>query len=171
MKISELGIEALAKWEGNKMIDDVHYPYDDTNGQFIEEWNKHATIGYGHLIKNNTEFKKFINGITDEEAVHIFRNDVNSFAEEVDSLITSEIDQHQFDACVIFAYNIGKTGFSNSSAIKLINNPNAVTNYSSLETAWKAWNKQTIDGRKQIVNGLINRREKEWKLFEDGSYS
>ena len=76
------------------------------------------------------------------------------------------LSQHQFDALVIFAYNVGIEGFSSSSVVRLVNDPNAQTAQKSLESAWKAWNKS-----QGVVNaGLVNRRNAEWKIYSKNIY-
>ncbi|ETW95549.1 MAG: hypothetical protein ETSY1_30095, partial [Candidatus Entotheonella factor] len=77
-----------------------------------------------------------------------------------------DVNQHQFDAMVILTYNIGVPNFLSSSALKLINDPNAQTSYSSLESAWKAWNRS----QGSVMQGLINRRNAEWKIYSQGIY-
>lgn len=140
-------------------------PYDDDNGKEITEWVDGATIGYGHLI-SKSEWDLYKDGITEEEALQLFRDDLAPFAETVNESITVEMSQQQFDAMVILAFNIGETGFAGSSVAKLVNDPDATTPYDSLEDAWKAWNKS--DGK--VNQGLINRRDAEWKIYTDGVY-
>ena len=62
-------------------------------------------------------------------------------AERVNRLVKVELSQHQFDAIVSLAFNIGCAAFEDSSTLKLINDPKAKTPYGDLESAWKAWNK------------------------------
>jgi GH24 family phage-related lysozyme (muramidase) len=73
---------------------------------------------------------------------------------------------------VILAFNIGESGFKNSSALKMINNSSlkSVNGYGSVEKAWKAWNKETVNDNKQVSQGLINRRKYEWKIYSEGKY-
>jgi lysozyme len=73
---------------------------------------------------------------------------------------------NEFDALVIFAFNIGEFNFSNSSALKLVNDSTAATSYTSLELAWKAWNKS----QGKIMRGLNNRRQAEWDIYSKNIY-
>jgi GH24 family phage-related lysozyme (muramidase) len=96
--------------------------------------------------------------------------DLEPFANAVRSKVTAEISQNQFDALVIFVFNIGVNGFSDSSALKLVNDPAAVTAYPNLEAAWKAWNKS----QRRVMQGLVNRRNFEfigtnWRTENFGS--
>lgn len=165
MTFSENGITMLTGLEANKLK-----PYDDKTGETITAWCKGATIGIGHLILKS-EWDKYKNGITKKLSIHLLKQDLKRFEDCIKEKVKIELQQSQFDALVIFSFNIGVGGFKNSSALKLINSPEAKTSYENLEAAWKAWNKQTIDGKREIVRGLINRRRKEWNLYEFGSYS
>lgn len=156
--------------EGEQLLKSVEdlklYPYDDRDpGKALGQWNKFATIGYGHLI-SKSEWNTYKNGIGQTEADSLFKNDLEPFAEAVRSSISTNLQQHQFDALVILAYNIGIGGFKGSSVVKMINDPNAKTSYATLEDAWKAWNKT---GGK-VSQGLINRRDAEWKVFTQATY-
>lgn len=140
-------------------------PYDDQTGQEISDWVTGATIGYGHLI-SQSDWNKYKNGISDTQAETLLNLDLSPFLKIVKSAITIELNQHQFDALVIFAFNIGTGGFSKSSVVKLINDPDAKTGYPSLKAAWMAWTKS--QGRE--MKGLIKRRQAEWSLYERGLY-
>ncbi len=142
-------------------------PYDDQVGikKTITVWVKGATIGYGHLIAEKN-WTKYRNGITKAEADTLFKVDLIPFVRTVKTKITATITQNKFDAMVILAFNIGRTGFSNSSVLKLVNNPNAPTRYLNLEAAWKAWNKS----QGKVSKGLKNRRDAEWAIYSKGVY-
>jgi type VI secretion system secreted protein VgrG len=140
-------------------------PYDDQTGQDIAVWWKGATIGYGHLILAH-EWDQYKKGINEAMAGNLFMTDLSKYAYSVSSKVTVSLSQHQFDALVIFAYNVGIEGFSSSSVVRLVNDPNAQTAQKSLESAWKAWNKS-----QGVVNaGLVNRRNAEWKIYSKNIY-
>ena len=82
------------------------------------------------------------------------------------SSIIVGLQQYEYDALVIFAFNIGKSGFGKSSVVKLVNDPAAVTAFTSLEAAWKAWNKS----QGKVMKGLDNRRHCEWKVYTVAVY-
>lgn len=140
-------------------------PYDDQTGETITAWVQGATIGYGHLIPQN-EWDLYSEGITQEQADQLFTDDLEPFVNAVNTHINVQLNQHEFDALVIFVYNIGISAFASSSAVALINDPNAQTDYDSLEDAWKAWNKS----QGQVMQGLINRRNAEWRIYSEGVY-
>lgn len=153
--------------QGRNFLKDIEIckldPYDDQTGKVIKEWNIHATIGYGHLISEK-EWSQYEKGITREQAGELFDNDLLKYEDAVVVSIKKYVTQNQFDALVIFCYNIGVNGFKNSSVVKIINGQKS--NYSSLEDAWKAWGKSNGKQNK----GLENRRNAEYKIYSEGKY-
>ena len=96
----------------------------------------------------------------------MFQADLNPYVNSVKIKVMSTITQNEFDAMVLLAFNIGPQAFIDSSVLKLVNNPSAITTYSSLEAAWKAWNKS-----QGVVNrGLTNRRQAEWNIYSKDVY-
>ena len=141
-------------------------PYDDQTGDPISEWVPGATIGYGHLIAHD-EWDAYRSPITEAAAETLLRHDLDPFVQAVRLKVKTDLTQNEFDALVIFVFNIGVAGFSGSSVLKLLNNPLVHTNYDSLEDAWKAWNKS--QGR--VMQGLVNRRNAEWDIFARDVYA
>ena len=80
------------------------------------------------------------------------------------SVVYKDLTQQEFDACVIFCYNIGTTGFANSSVCKMLNGQK--TNYKTLDDAWMAWNKS----QGKVTKGLTRRRQAELDIFHKGVY-
>lgn len=163
--------ELALSGDGLKLLKDIETlrlkPYDDQTGKEINAWVAGATVGYGHLIKA-AEWNLYKNGITEFTASTLFGLDLTPFVTAVRSRITSSLEQHQFDALVMLAFNIGAgaNGFAGSSVVKMINDPTAKTNYPNLEAAWKAWNKS----QGKVLKGLENRRACEWVVFSQGVY-
>lgn len=162
MKFSDNGINLLKKLEGSVKIADKHVIYDDKTGRPVavgRPWPRGATIGYGHLIKPG---ENFAGGITESIATEILRADIVAAERAVQANIAVPMTQNQYDALVIFAYNIGAKNFANSTVVKYVNNPKFHSAcYPSLESAWLAWNKS--GGR--VMAGLNHRRKQEWLLF------
>ncbi len=140
-------------------------PYNDQTGNDITNWLEGATIGYGHLIAIE-EWDKYKDGISKEQALELFERNLIPYVEKVKTSVTSLITQNEFDAMVIFTFNIGVYAFGASSALKFINDPAATTSYPDLESAWKAWNKS----QKKVNQGLINRRQAEWDIYTRNIY-
>lgn len=107
----------------------------------------------GHLIISATEFEIYKNGIDQIAAEKLLFNDLNSkgYIMAVTNNIRVKLKQHEFDALVVFAFNIGINAFKNSTVIKMINNPNGSYSYNTLEEAWLSWNKS----QKNLINVLI----------------
>ncbi len=162
MKTSENAINLLKQLEGCVKKGAMHIIYDDQNGKPVKNYDalpRGATIGYGHLIKPGEDFS---NGINETIATEILRTDITTAENAVRKNITAPLSQNQFDALVIFAYNIGAKNFATSTVVKYINNPNFHSSkYPTLESAWKAWNKSAG----KTMSGLDTRRTKELQLF------
>jgi type VI secretion system secreted protein VgrG len=140
--------------------------YDDQTSKDITAWVAGATIGYGHLIPAK-QWVTYKAGITETQADALFAADLAPFETAVRDSITVGLQQYQFDALVIFAFNIGQGGFKGSAVVKLINDPKATTGHASLEAAWKSWNKS----QGKVMKGLDNRRAAEWRIYTSADYA
>jgi len=160
MRLSNAGINLLKSIEQLRLL-----PYNDQTGARAYHWEPGVTIGYGHLVGRG--YWPFVcNGIAECNANMLFYHDRMPFEKAINTAIEVELRQHQFDALVILAFNIGGYNAATSSVVKLINDPDAATPYPSLEAAWKAWNKS----QGKVNRGLINRRAAEWTLYTTGEY-
>lgn len=155
MTMSEAGIEMIARFEKY-----VGKPYKDMVGVW--------TIGYGNTYyPNGRRVKESDPSITKAEAAKLKLDIINrDFAAAVNIILADEIEknwisQNQFDALVSLAYNIGTNALSGSSVIKLIK-ANRMT---AAADAILLWNKGKVKGVRQVINGLVNRRTAERKLF------
>ncbi len=163
MNMSIMGINWL-KGKEDKVLDKQgnHIIYDDRTGKPVninKPLPKGATIGYGHLIKNGEDFR---NGISEVKATELLCADIATAERAVQDNITVPLSQNQYDALVSLAYNIGAKNFADSTVVKYINNPKFHSSvYQNLESAWKAWNRS----QGEISNGLINRRQCEWDMY------
>ncbi len=161
MSVSTKGINFLKQVEALRTE-----PYDDATGEEINNWTRGATIGYGHLIPNN-EWEKYKDGIDEDKAEKLLKTDLKPFERVVRRNVTKELDQSQFDALVILAFNIGKSGLRTSSVLKILNGNPGQANYNSLEAAWKAYNRNHTG---KVNEGLKNRRRAELKIYNRGNY-
>jgi type VI secretion system secreted protein VgrG len=157
---SKAGLNCLKKMEGLRLT-----PYDDQTGKPIQQWVFGATIGYGKLI-SRAEWPKYQRGISEAEAEQLLKTALVKYEQAVKNCIKIALHQHQYDALVIFSYNIGVTAFAVCSAVKLINDIHANTPFASLEDAWKAFYKS----QNKINQGLKNRRAAEWQLYSNSVY-
>jgi len=120
---------------------------------------KIPTIGYGNTYYSDGKKVTLLDKeITKQQAFDMFKEVANRFAKRVDTLVTSNINQNQFNALVSFAYNVGTGNFSSSTLLKKVNkNPNDLT----IKDEFLRWNKA---GGK-VINGLTNRRNEEAILY------
>jgi lysozyme len=115
MKLDKNGYDTLHKREGLKLK-----PYLDTEGV--------PTIALGNTYyENGTKVTMKDKFLTKEEAIHLGTFTADKFALKVSKLVKSEVNQNQFNALVSLCYNIGQTGFTNSTVLRLVNkDPNDI---------------------------------------------
>jgi len=147
MQLSARGLLLIQQFEGFSRL-----PYADVAGLL--------TIGYGHWLRPH-EAKTYPQGISDEQAEHLLRQDVAGAVHAVNWLITSPQQQHQFDALVSFTYNLGSGVLQRSTLRRVINRGED----DAVDAQWRrfVW----AGGRK--VAGLVRRREAELALYFENS--
>ena len=152
-QISAQALDLLKVLEGKVVENGLHVPYDDQAGL--------RTIGYGHLIKNGESFPP--EGISEDDAESLLRTDLAHTEQGVEGAVTADLNDNQFGALVIFAFNIGLGGFRDSTALRRVNGGEG-----DVPEAMRMWNKITDPntGRKVVSNGLVNRRNAEVALYE-----
>jgi len=175
LKLSKEGLEHLKKSEGV-------IPYG-----YLCQAKKH-TIGVGCLVKfltpsqvssmvmlDNSCVKRVMNippyvnkeGLVmtaDDELVDdILKYRLVAFEKAVNTGVTIELKQHQFDALLSFAFNVGTANFKKSNLRKQINTGKATD--SMISELFLNW---TRAGKLRGV--LTSRREKEILLYNKGVY-
>jgi lysozyme len=136
----------------------------------------HATIGYGHLVHlgsiNGSEPADLKDGITQAEALSLLGTDASKFVNTVKTYVKVPLQQHQFDALVSFAFNVGagyyndinnRDGFIGSDLLIQLN----AGNYNNVPGEMKRW----VNGGGVVLPGLVNRRNDEANLFTNGTYA
>jgi len=103
------GAKRIAQMEGGRFRDK---PYDDQTGDYITQYKKGATIGWGHLITGRAEFEKYKNGITEEEAIRLKQKDLADAETIVKNHIKVPVTQDMYNALVSRAYNGGNGAFT-----------------------------------------------------------
>ena len=141
MKLGERGTEILKYFEGCKLT-----AYQDSVGVW--------TIGYGHT-------KGVYDGmtITQDQAEQMLLSELEEYEGYIKDMVTVPLTQNQFDALVVWIYNLGPTNFRNSTLLKELN----AGNYNAAGQEITRWNKA---GGK-VLAGLVKRREAEAELFND----
>lgn len=141
MKLNSTGYKALHQREGLRLK-----PYLDTK--------RVPTIAMGNTYYlDGRKVTMQDKAITIQEAGNLASVTADKFAFQVDNLVKSKINQNQFNALVSLAYNIGITGFRNSTVLRKVNiNPNDPT----IKEAFMMWTKNVE---------LVGRRESEIKQY------
>lgn len=141
MKLNSTGYKALHQREGLRLK-----PYLDTK--------RVPTIAMGNTYYlDGRKVTMQDKAITIQEAGNLASVTADKFAFQVDNLVKSKINQNQFNALVSLAYNIGITGFRNSTVLRKVNiNPNDP----AIKEAFMMWTKNVE---------LMGRRESEIKQY------
>lgn len=122
------------------------------------------TIGYGNTYYENGMRVKQGDVITQAQADKLLPVIVNRFAISVDQMVKRHIQQHEFDALVCFAYNVGIGALEKSTLLRKVNqNASAI----EIEAEFLKWNKA---GGK-VLAGLTRRRKVEATLYRQGVVS
>jgi len=121
---------------------------------------KIPTIGYGSTYyENGAKVTMQDPCITKDQGMAIMLHTLNKdFLPGIMKVLKVPVNQNQLDAICSLVYNIGSGGFSASTVLKRINSKDTKE---SISEAWSRWNKA---GGK-VVQGLVNRRNKEIALF------
>jgi lysozyme len=143
-QINDAGLNLIASSEGLRLD-----AYQDVAGVW--------TIGYGHIRAVEPGMT-----ITQDQALGFLREDLGQAEAAVDAATSSvETDDNQFAAMVSLCFNIGSGNFRTSSVLRqhLAGNPAAAAD------AFLMWDKAHVNGGLQVVQGLLNRRERERELY------
>lgn len=117
------------------------------------------TIGYGTIIyPDGRKVSRSDADIKESQATAYLRSDVSRFESHVKKMVTSEINQHQFDALVSFAYNLGTGALKRSTLLKKVN---ADPNDPSIKDEFLRW----VNAGGKKLKGLVLRREAEAQLY------
>ena len=145
MKISDAGITLITHYEGVRL---TAYPDPATGGV---PW----TIGIGSTRNVHPGMV-----ITLDEAKQRLREDLEDAEKAVTRLVTSPLDQSQFDALVSLVFNIGEGNFSRSTLLKKLN----AHDYLGASGEFMKWTK--ANGK--VMLGLTRRRAAERDHFLRG---
>jgi lysozyme len=148
--ISRAGVHFIGRWEGFR-------------GRLYNDPLGHCTIGFGHLVHpgncDGSEPPRFKRGITRRRGLKLLRKDIADYQAAVNACVEVPLNQHQFDALVSFAYNVGTNAFATSTLVRKLNR----RQYQSVLGELMRW---TNGG----LPGLVTRRRAEGELFRDGTY-
>ena len=124
------------------------------------------TVGYGHVIKNETERQMYANGITEAQALELMRQDMQGFNNSLKRFVTNnniQLTQCQYDALLSFSFNCGSAWMTNGSGLsKLLINGEFDKVGAKLG--------EYVKGGGRVLPGLVNRRADETEMFNNGDY-
>lgn len=145
-KLSNDGMQLLKELEGFRSK-----PYLDGA--------KVPTIGYGSTYyKNGTRVTMNDVAISQFEATELLEDLLVHYVRTIDCYTRDDIKQHEFDALVCFAYNVGDGAFKKSTLLKKVN---ANATQAVITAEFLKW--INVSGKPN--QGLKNRRLKEIALY------
>jgi hypothetical protein len=145
MSVNKATLDLIKQFEGCKLT-----AYQDIVGVWTIGYGTTAMAGLGiEPAKGMT--------ITLDRAEDLLRQGVEKFATTVDAMITTKVTQNERGACVCLAYNIGPNAFAKSTVLRELN----AGHKDKAAAAFRMWNK----AGGEVIQGLVNRREAEIKLF------
>lgn len=158
-------INAEAKKKLEQFEGLVLYAYDDfdppSSRRKIQAGDKVAgtlTIGYGHTgpdVKPGMQISK-------AQAQALLAKDLVEFEKLVDDLVLVDLNDNQFGALVLFAFNIGGKNFKNSTLLRKLNQGD----YAAVPGELMKWTKS----KGKTLKGLVNRRAAEAGLWSKGAF-
>ncbi len=145
MKYTGSGLALTESFEGIRL---AAYPDPASGG---DPW----TIGYGH-----TKGVKRGDICTPAQAVAWLIEDAQWAQDEVNQLVTHDIDQDENNSLVDFVFNLGAGKFASSTLLKDIN----AGNFEAAANEFEKWDMAAG----KVMAGLLRRRLAEKALFEKG---
>lgn len=133
-------------------------------GRHVVHGGQVSHIGYGHRLHGD-EGIDVQRGIEEGEAEALLLKDIERASGSVRTLVNVPLHQHEFDALVMLAFNIGVEGFRNSLVLQYLNN-------GKRREAGEAFcaHSRIRSGSLQESPAIRRRREDERYLFRTGRY-
>jgi lysozyme len=142
--INDAGLNLIKSFEGCRLA-----AYQDVAGIW--------TIGYGH-IRGVREGMT----ITEQQATQYLQEDLADTEGAVDWMTSAApTTNNQYAAMVSLCFNIGSGNFKTSSVLRF----HLARDYASAADAFLLWDKSHVDGQLVEVQGLLNRRRAERRLY------
>jgi lysozyme len=126
LAVDAAGRAFLTQQEGERLTS-----YKDSGGKW--------TIGVGHLMTTGGAGVH----LTHEQSQQLLTQDLARFEAAVNKAVVRPLTQHQFNALVSFAFNLGEGALAKSSLLRLVNagSTDAVT----ITNAFKLW--RNVNGK------------------------
>lgn len=122
------------------------------------------TIGYGHTGPDVTKADIGRKIITQEQADELFVADLAHFTQGIEKLVKVKLTQYQFDALLSFTFNVGLGALQSSTLLRVLN----AGNYNLVPQQLQRWTRGA--GGKEVLAGLVRRRNSEIVIWGGGSY-
>lgn len=115
--------------------------------------HKGYSIGYGHLMRDGESMTR----VNEAQADALLSADLGPVENAVANAVTVELNQSQFDALVLWAYNVGVGAMRKSTLLKKLN----AGDYDGAASEFSRW----IFAGGVVNAGLVARRTEEQRLF------
>ncbi len=125
------------------------------------------SIGYG----SHCDPDDYPDGITKKEAEILLRNIVHTFEEDLDAFLKKhkiKLKDHEYDALVLFTYNVGSTWMRSSRLADLLIDDDYEEN--DFASAFGVWC-HVGSSEPEISSALVKRRIRELQIFFDADYT
>ena len=142
--LSAAALAAIAGYEGYRSTAYIPVPGDV------------PTVGHGTTRYEDGKPVKMGDAVTPDRARILLQHDASAFARAVQRCAPVPMHQHEFDAFVSLAYNIGEGAFCKSTLAKKLN----ALDYAGACREILKWDK--FQGKP--LRGLTLRRQKEYQL-------
>ena len=146
--LSVAALAAIAGYEGYRSTAYIPVPGDV------------PTIGHGTTRYEDGSAVKMGDRVTPERAQVLLRNDASTFERAVKRCAPVPMHQHEYDAFVSLAYNIGESAFCKSTLVRKLN----AGDYAGACREILKWDKF----RGQPLRGLTMRRQAEYQQCTGG---
>ena len=126
---------------------------------------KVLTIGYGmtEIYGRKVQMSDIISV---EESEKYVKERVERDLKILESLLDlNSLKLNQIVSILSFIYNVGEEAFRESTLLKVLN----VKDFNAVVEELRKWCHVTLDGKKEVCLGLVNRRKKEVELFNSTS--
>ena len=139
LSLSAAGLVGILNYEG----------FSDT--AYIPVPGDVPTIGFG-----STKGVKLGDTITPEKAIERAYRDIQKTESAIHKCVHVPLSDNEYSSFVSLAYNIGTSAFCSSTLVKKLN----AGDYEGACAEIKRW----VYVKGQVVPGLVNRREKEYRM-------
>jgi lysozyme len=144
MRTSGVGLELIKSFEGFRARAAAI-----SGGRFI--------VGYGHTDRARAGLK-----ISRDDAELVLRfHDLAPIETLLHTHVLTPLTQHEFDALVSFAFNIGSDAFIASDVLMHLNSGDRMLAVDAMHD----WRRGRVDGELRVIDALVRRRAAEIALF------